>query len=143
MCDAGLSDIISAIPTLAEDASNWQIFEIRFRLALSVYGLYPHFIAEKNHTKLVDPISRRTSTEVEPKLMERDEDEREKWDKDEDISRYVLSRVIPDSMLLKIYSDTRSVHEMWKILVNDAEKRVALLQADLRAKFFRYRCPDK
>jgi hypothetical protein len=146
MSNAKLSDIITAIPALAENGSNWSIFKLRFRLALSPHGLYHHFVPDTSHTKPVNPISRTvpgTLTDIEQKLKDKYMDELAKWEKDNDTARYILSRVLPDSMLRKIYSDTRSVKDMWDMLCKEYQQKTSLVQADLRAKFQSYRCPEK
>jgi gag-polypeptide of LTR copia-type len=145
-----LSDIISAVPALTEDGSNWSIFKMRFRLALIPHGLYHFYVPDKENPKPVDPISRILAdpksaqlTEVEIKLRDKYNEEMVKWKRSEDIARYILSRVIPDSLLRKIYDDDRPVHVMWKMLTQDFEQKNALVQATLRMKFNTYRCPDK
>jgi hypothetical protein len=149
MSNAKISDIITAIPALAENGSNWSIFKLRFRLALSPHGLYHFFVPDPDHTKPVNPISRTiaeprgTLTETEQKLKEKYDDDLAKWDKNNDTARYILSRVLPDTMLRKIYSDDRSVKEMWDMLCTEYQQKTSLVQADLRAKFQSYRCPEK
>jgi len=125
-----LSDIFTAIPALVENGSNWSIFKMRFRLALTPYGLYHHFVPDNKNVKPVDPIPAGTP---ESSLTS---DQKK-------TARYVLSRVIPDSMLRKIYSDTRPVKDMWNLLSTEFEQKTSLVQADLRAKFHSYRCPEK
>lgn len=143
------SDIITAIPPLAENGSNWSIFKMRFRLALSSNGLYSHYVFDGKKSKPIDPTTHTPAdpkgsiTESETKLNEMYENEADQWDKDELVARYILSRVIPDSMLRKIYSETRSVKEMWEMLTKEFEQKTSLIQADLRAKFQNYRCPEK
>jgi len=116
MSNPRLSDIITAIPALNDNGSNWSIFKIRFHLALTPYGLYHHYVPDPKHAKPVNPSGRAladpkgTITEIESKI---------------------LSRVIPDSMLRKIYSDTRPVGQMWTMLTTEFEQKTALVQADL------------
>ena len=111
MSNAKLSDIITAIPALSENGSNWSIFKLRFCLTLSPHGLYHFFVPDPDHTKPVNPIScmiaepRGTLTETEQKLKEKYDEDLAKWEKNNDTAHYILSRVLPDSMLWKIYSD--------------------------------------
>ena len=149
MSNPRLSDIITAIPALNENGSNWSIFKIRFHLALFPYDLFHHYVPDLKHPKPVNPVSRLSSdpkgilTEAETKLKDKFDNELAKWERDEEIAQYILSRVIPDSMLWKIYSETKPVSQMWTMLTTEFEQKTALVQADLRAKFHSYRCPEK
>ena len=147
MSTAKISDIILAIPSLAKNRSNWSIFKMRFRLTLTPYGLYHHVIPDNKNVKPVDPLSSvaagTTLTADQKKVKEQYEGDLAKWERNSDMARYILSRVIPDSMLQKVYSDTRSVKEMWDMLTTEFESKTSLVQADLHTKFHSYRCPDK
>jgi hypothetical protein len=147
MSTAKISDIITAIPSLAENGSNWSIFKMRFRLALTPYGLYHHVVPDNNIPKPVDPLSSiaagTTLTADQKKAKEQYDEDLAKWDRNGDTARYILSRVIPDSMLRKVYSDTRPVDLMWNMLTVEFEQKTSLVQADLHAKFHSYKCPEK
>ena len=140
-----LSDIVSAIPALTENGSNWSIFKMRFRLALTPYGLYHHFVPDTRNPKPKDPTPKAaaTLTTDQTKAKEKYEEDLAKWDKDDTTARYILSRVIPNSMLRKVYSDSRTVKDMWDMLSTEFEHKTSLVQADLRAKFHSYQCPEK
>jgi hypothetical protein len=64
-----------------------------------------------------------------------------KWTKDESMARFILSQVIPNSMLQKIYSANRPVKDMWDMLV--LESRSALAQVDLCVKLQNIHCHEK
>jgi hypothetical protein len=65
------------------------------------------------------------------------------WGRNEQITRYVLSRVLTDAMLRKVYSTSLRVDEMWTNLVKEFKAKTAIAQSELRAKFLAYRCPEK
>jgi len=95
MSSAKLSDIITAIPALTENGSNWSIFKMRFRLALSPYGLYHHYVPDTKNPKPTNPIpfgtAENTLTDDQKKLREKYDEDMAKWEKNDDTTRYILS----------------------------------------------------
>ena len=114
MSNTKLSDIITAIPALLENSLNWSIFKLQFHLTLSPHGLYHFFVPDPHHMRPINPITRTitklrgTLTETEQKLKEKFDEDLVKWEKNNDIAHCILSQVLLDSMLQKIYSDTQS-----------------------------------
>ena len=86
MSNVKLSDIITAIPALTENGSNWSIFKMRFRLALTPYGLYHHFVPNSKNLRPWNPIpyGTTTPTEEQTKLKEQYDLDFAKWEKNDD-----------------------------------------------------------
>ena len=147
MSTAKISDIITTIPSLTKNGLNWSIFKMCFCLALMPYSLYHHIILDNKNVKPVDPLSSvaagTTLTADQTKAKEQYDDDLAKWEKNSDTVWYILSRVILDSMLWKVYSDTRPVDLMWNMLSVEFEQKTSLIQADLHTKFHSYKCPEK
>jgi hypothetical protein len=94
MQNAKVSDIVTAIPALTDNGSNWSIFKLRFRLALSPHGLYHSYTppsansGEENRAKkpvnptgstITDP--KGTPTEAEVKLKTKYEEDLPVWER--------------------------------------------------------------
>ena len=74
------------------------------------YGLYHHVVPDTKIPKPTDPLSSiaagTTLTPDQKKVKEQYDEDLVKWERNGDMARHILSWVIPDSMLRKVYSDT-------------------------------------
>jgi hypothetical protein len=126
-----ISEIVSTIPVLTDSGSNWSIFKIWFTLALEPYNLLNFYNGNASASKPQEPAKMQgTSTTPltgeEQKAINEYNRKLAKWTKDESTARFILSQVIPNSMLQKIYSANGPIKDMWDMLVLEFESRSAL-----------------
>src|SRR5882762_610110 len=93
MSTTALADTLpSSIPRLDSTGSNWTVFLFRFQDAVDAKGFWGHFDGTSELLKLTNP-----PTEV--KLAAKTQ-----WEKDERLSKSLLTQKLPDSTLVMIHS---------------------------------------
>jgi DNA-binding beta-propeller fold protein YncE len=99
-----ISEIVSAIPVLTDSGSNWSIFKMRFTLTLEPYNLLDFYNENVSANKVQEPAKMQGTsttplTAEEQKAINEYNGKLAKWTKDKSMAQFILSRVIPNSML--------------------------------------------
>ncbi|KAG2029447.1 hypothetical protein BDR03DRAFT_1018374 [Suillus americanus] len=116
----------SNVPKLDIKGTNWAIFSLRFQVAVEAKELWKYFNGSCPH-----PASPVTATEIISV---------EKWQKNENLTKHLLTQRIPNSTALRI-CNLVNVATMWAEIIHEYTEKGAYAQTDLRTKFLESKCP--
>ena len=139
-----LSDSLpSSIPKLDASGLNWAIFSVRFMDAIEAKGFWGHF----DGTELRPTLTPVTTTGADGVVTTAPISDIQiaavdKWDKDEQSAKSLLTQKIPDSTLMRVHNK-HTVKERWDAIVTEYTEKGAYAQTDLRGRFLESKCPDK
>jgi hypothetical protein len=124
--------LMTHIPHLEEDGSNWAVFSTRFREAMQAAGRWGHYDGTTPRPSPATVRTRRATAE-EARLTDA-------WDYEDTVARYILSSHLPDSTALEV-SDLRTAEERWTRVTQEYQATSAYAHHDLETKFLEMRCP--
>ena len=117
------------IPRLEPDGSNWAIFAVRFREAMSANRRWGFFDGKNARPVPTDP-SNVTSDELEAMA---------KWDYEDQVARYLLSQRLPDSTAVRMGPYT-TAKARWDRVHTEYTAKSVYAQNDLESTFYEMRC---
>jgi hypothetical protein len=115
----------SNVPKLDLKGSNWAIFLLHFQVAVEAKELWKYFDGSCPR-----PTSPTTASEVTIA---------EKWQKNENLAKHLLTQQIPDSTALQV-RNLADVATMWAEIVREYTEKGAYAQTDLQTKFLESKC---
>jgi hypothetical protein len=121
--------ITEHIPILKQDGSNWAIFEVRFRLAMKVYGWWGYF----------DGTNPRSVPKDSQNVTEKEKEDMENWEHEDCVAGYLLSLCLPDytALCMSTYPTTQSC---WDRIRTEFTAKSVIVQNRLKAAFYEMRC---
>ena len=89
----------STVPKLNPTGSNWAIFSKCFEFALTTRNMWGHFDGTAPRPPYAQP------------AIQSQQEQLDKWDKDERTALYMLTQKLPDSAVIRIYKFATCAHE--------------------------------
>jgi len=118
-----LSDaLLSSVPQLEANGTNWAIFLVRFHDAVEVKGYWGHFDGTTPVLTLSTPPTTKETTA------------KTQWEKDEQSAKSLLNQKLSDLTLMKIHMKA-TVQERWNTVVKEYTEKGAYAQTDMCTKF--------
>lgn len=114
------------IPKLDIKGTNWAIFSLRFQVAVEAKELWKYFDG-------TCPCPALPVTATETTVLE-------KWKKNENLTKHLLTQRIPNSTALRI-RNLVDVATMWAEIVREYTEKGAYVQTNLWTKFLESKCP--
>ncbi|KAG2758123.1 hypothetical protein P692DRAFT_20867022 [Suillus brevipes Sb2] len=116
----------SNVPKLDIKGTNWAIFSLCFQVAVEAKELWKYF--DGSCPRPTSPVTATETTALE------------KWKKNENLTKHLLTQRIPDSTALRI-RNLPDVASMRGEIIREYTEKGAYTQTDLRTKFLESKCP--
>ncbi|KAK0459448.1 hypothetical protein IW261DRAFT_1351159, partial [Armillaria novae-zelandiae] len=117
------TNLPASVPWLETNGVNWPIFATRFEIAVVAKDKWGHFTGATSRPSYdIHPITEDQATEIH------------QWDKDEAVSRFLLSQRVHDGTLYLVRHAT-TVTEQWVEIVKYYTEKGAYAQTSLRQSF--------